>query len=345
MRCINCKEEIPDGTEICPYCGTEQPKDNSGKDKKVKEKDAGKKDNEGGGSGDGPKLNKKIIIAAGAGCAFLILVLALTLFSKGGSSSGSSSGGSAAGDNSEYTAAAEEPAPAEDTKPEEEPAPAEDTKPAEEPAPAEETKPAEEPAPAEDTKPAEEPAPAEDTKPAEESKPAEEQIPAENPKPSDDSQSGEQSSRQYYIPEKALYYEGHHYYIYKDIKTNWDDVTDSCIERGGYPAVINNEAENEKLYRYMVSMGYDQAYIGLVYDTDRAQWIYKLGDSSDFRDWGSNSRGEKEPNNSGGSEFNVEMDINMIDGYWNDAEFGAKTYTPDGDPYKDIYAYICEWDQ
>ena len=321
MRCINCKEEIPDGTEICPYCGTEQPKDNSGKDKKVKEKDAGKKDNEGGGSGDGPKLNKNIVIAAGAGCAFLILVLALTLFSKGGSSSGSSSGGSAAGDNSEYTAAAEEPAPAEDTQP------------------------AEEPAPAEETKPAEEPAPAEDTKPAEESKPAEEQIPAENPKPSDDSQSGEQNSRQYYIPEKALYYEGHHYYIYKDIKTNWDDVTDSCIERGGYPAVINNEAENEKLYRYMVSMGYDQAYIGLVYDTDRAQWIYKLGDSSDFRDWGSNSRGEKEPNNSGGSEFNVEMDINMIDGYWNDAEFGAKTYTPDGDPYKDIYAYICEWDQ
>ena len=333
MRCINCKEEIPDGTEICPYCGTEQPKDNSGKDKKVKEEDTGKKDNEGGGSGDGPKPNKKIVIAAGAGCAFLILVLALTVFSKGGSSSGSSSGGSAAGDNSEYTAAAEEP------KAEEEPAPAEDTKPAEEPAPAEDTKPAEE------TQPAEEPAPAEDNKPAEESKPAEEQIPAENPKPSDDSQSGEQSSRQYYIPEKALYYEGHHYYIYKDIKTNWDDVTDSCIERGGYPAVINNEAENEKLYRYMVSMGYDQAYIGLVYDTDSAQWIYKLGDSSDFRDWGSNSRGEKEPNNSGGSEFNVEMDVNMIDGYWNDAEFGAKTYTPDGDPYKDIYAYICEWDQ
>ena len=50
--------------------------------------------------------------------------------------------------------------------------------------------------------------------------------------------------------------------------------------------MINNEAENEKLYRYMVSMGYDQAYIGLVYDTDSAQWIYKLGDSSDFRDWG-----------------------------------------------------------
>ena len=333
MRCINCKEEIPDGTEICPYCGTEQPKDNSGKDKKVKEEDAGKKDNEGGGSGDGPKPNKKIIIAAGAGCAALILVLALTVFSKGGSSSGSSSGGSAAGDNSEYTAAAEEP------KAEEEPAPAEDTKPEEEPAPAEDTKPAEEPVPAEDSKPEEEPAPAEDTKPAEEP------TPAEDTKPADDSQSGEQSSRQYFIPENALYYEGHHYYIYKDIKTNWDDVTDSCIERGGYPAVINDKAENDKLYHYMVSMGYDQAFFGLVYDTDSAQWIYKLGDSSDFRDWGSNSRGEKEPNNSGGSEFNVEMDVNMIDGYWNDAEFGAKTYTPDGDPYKDIYAYICEWDQ
>lgn len=310
MRCINCGEEIPDGTEICPYCGTEQPKDNSGKDKNVKEKDSGGKGNKGGGSGDDPRPNKKIAIAAGAGCAVLILVLALTIFSKGGSSSGSSSGGSAAGDNSDLTAAAEE------AKAEEEPAPTE-----------------------EDTKPAEEPAPTEDTKPAEE------RTPAENPKPSDDSQSGEQSSRQYYIPEKALYYEGHHYYIYKDIKTNWDDVTDSCIERGGYPAVINNEAENEKLYRYMVSMGYDQAFFGLVYDTDRDQWIYKLGDTSDFRNWGSNSRGEKEPNNSGGSEFNVEMDINMIDGYWNDAKFGAKTYTPDGDPYKDIYAYICEWDQ
>ena len=119
----------------------------------------------------------------------------------------------------------------------------------------------------------------------------------------------------------------------------------SIVKVHPFYAVINDDAENDKLYRYMISMGFDQAYIGLVYDTRKDEWSYKVGDDSSYRDWGENSKGVKEPNNANGVEFNVEFDINMRKGYWNDAAYGGVTYTPEGNKYKDRYSYICEWDR
>lgn len=147
------------------------------------------------------------------------------------------------------------------------------------------------------------------------------------------------------IPENAFKYKGHHYYIYNDIKTNWDAAATNCRERGGYMAVINNAKENEAVYKYMTAMGYDQAFFGLTYSPGKDAWVYLEGDTSDFRDWGCNSEGVREPNNAEGTEYHAEFDINMQDGYWNDAKFGAKTYTPKGAAYKNLYTYICEWDQ
>ena len=110
-------------------------------------------------------------------------------------------------------------------------------------------------------------------------------------------------------------------------------------------AVINDEEENETLYKYMTAMGYDQAFFGLIYSNTNDDWVYLDGDTSDFRDWGYNSEGVAEPNNAEGWEYHVEFDANMQDGHWNDAKFGTKTYTPDGDVYKNLYTYICEWDR
>ena len=155
----------------------------------------------------------------------------------------------------------------------------------------------------------------------------------------------EEEENQVLIPDKALSYKGHHYFVYNDVKTSWNDAAENCKERGGYLAVINDSAENEKVYKYMVSMGYEQAFFGLIFNTATDDWGYLYGDKSDFRDWGVNSAGVQEPNDDGGKENHTQFDVNMSDGHWNDAKFGARVYTPEGVSYKNRYTYICEWDQ
>lgn len=148
----------------------------------------------------------------------------------------------------------------------------------------------------------------------------------------------------YDFPEGTLYYNGHHYYIYDDVRTSWTDASRKCNERGGYLAVINDSEENEELFRYMVNMGYDQAFFGMTDSIDEGDWIYIGGDSSSYTDWGQNSEGVAEPNNAEDNENYAQLDVNMFEGHWNDAQFGKKTYTPGGAAYQDLYAYICEWD-
>ncbi len=186
-----------------------------------------------------------------------------------------------------------------------------------------------------------EPAPADQEAVAEAAEPAEEaaEQPASEPEPA------AKEEPLVMIPENALSYNGHHYYIYNDVKSNWETAASNCRDRGGYMAVINDEEENETIYKYMTAMGYDQAFFGLIYSNTNDDWVYLNGGTSDYRDWGYNSEGVAEPNNAEGWEYHVEFDVNMNDGHWNDAKFGTKTYTPDGDAYKNLYAYICEWDR
>ena len=154
----------------------------------------------------------------------------------------------------------------------------------------------------------------------------------------------EEQSEWYNIPSGALSYGGHHYYIFndKDIASTWEEARDTCLERGGYLAVINDADENEELYQLVVEHGYDQAFFGLRYRN--GSWDYSSGDTSDFRDWGYNSENEIQPNNADEEFYDVVLDTHMHDGHWSDTEFGKQTYTSDGHHYRDIFAFICEWD-
>ena len=154
----------------------------------------------------------------------------------------------------------------------------------------------------------------------------------------------EEEEPAYDFPEGSLYFGGHHYYIYDDVDTTWTAAMDKCKERGGYLAVVNDAEENEALYQYMVEMGFGQAFFGLTDSFDEGDWIYIYGDDSDFRDWGTNVEGRVEPNNADGEENYAEFDIHMHDGHWNDAQFGRNAYTPSGELYENMHAYICEWD-
>ena len=145
-------------------------------------------------------------------------------------------------------------------------------------------------------------------------------------------------------PDYAMAYNGHHYYIYDDGEISFSEAAEKCEALGGHLAKIDDEDENEELYFYMLDMGFAEAFFGLVYEEGTGKWVNYDGSEAVYTDWGINIAGIKEPNNSGGEEYNVQLDENMSSGHWNDAKFGAKVYTPEGDPYKDRYTYICEWD-
>ena len=155
---------------------------------------------------------------------------------------------------------------------------------------------------------------------------------------------GSGQNKNYEIPDDALSYNGHHYYIYSDMPT-FDEAAEMCKELGGYLAVVDDADENEAIFNYMVKMGYDEAFFGLIFDQEKEEWVYVTGEKPEFLDWGVNSAGVAEPNNSGGVEFQTEFDVHMHDGHWNDAAFGAQVLTPNGAKYKDQYTYICEWDR
>ena len=222
-----------------------------------------------------------------------------------------------------------------------EPAAVQAEEPAAEPAAAQAQKPAAEPAAAQAQKPAAEPASVQAEKPVVET--ASVQAEDLSEEPASEAELDEEEYQAYLIPSDAAAYGDHHYYIYSGEKCTWDEALSQCLDQGGYLAVINDPDENEFLYQYMVDGGHEQAFFGL--SMQDGDWEYIAGDTSDFRDWGYNSKEQKQPNNADEGFTQVSLDTNMHDGYWSDSAFGKQTYTSSGRRYGDIYTYICEWDE
>ena len=135
------------------------------------------------------------------------------------------------------------------------------------------------------------------------------------------------------IPQDALVYNGHSYYLFDNGMRSWAEAQQYCMSRGGDMAVINDAAENEVLYQYMLSQGYSEAFFGYTDKENEGTWAWVSADTSFFEDWGMNDEGEREPNNDHPYEDYAEFYIGMIDGHWNDSQFG----------YDGATAYICEW--
>ena len=111
----------------------------------------------------------------------------------------------------------------------------------------------------------------------------------------------------------------------------WDAVTDFCASKGGYPAVINSEEENQWLYQYVLSNGLSTAFFGYTDRASEGQWTWD-GDNSDYTNWGvgqpNNTITDKHPEGEQYAQFWVEAG----DGSWNDNHFQGKTK-----------AFLCEW--
>lgn len=120
------------------------------------------------------------------------------------------------------------------------------------------------------------------------------------------------------IPEDAVEYNGHYYYIYSEQIDDYEDVIRFCNEQGGYPATITSEAENAFLYDYLYDSGYDHVFIGATDAEQDGVWKWSNGEAFTFVKWN-----EGEPNNALGGEEQIAIYQSLSDGSWNDL-----TYVP-----------------
>ena len=135
------------------------------------------------------------------------------------------------------------------------------------------------------------------------------------------------------IPEGAVEYEGHYYYLFDNGKHNWSEAQNYCKSIGGDLVVVNSDGENSFLFDYMLSCGYDQAFIGYSDEESEGYWYWVSGKTSGYTDWGVNDEGDVEPNSDSRWENFCQLDNDMVVGTWNDSRFG-----------NDTTAYICEWE-
>ena len=137
------------------------------------------------------------------------------------------------------------------------------------------------------------------------------------------------------IPEDALVYNGHSYYVFDNGMESWGEAEQYCKSLGGYMACINDAAENEEVYKYMMHCHYICAFFGYSDKEHEGIWEWYGNDKSTFEDWGVNVHGVQQPNQDAVNSDYAQLLWNkyLTGGLWNDAVFGENTN-----------AYICEWD-
>lgn len=133
-------------------------------------------------------------------------------------------------------------------------------------------------------------------------------------------------------PNTSFEYNGHHYNFYEKVCETWEDAEKYCESQGGYLTIIDNEDENNKLYDYMISAGYESAYFGLTDVETEGVWKNVDGTEPKFINWS-----EGEPNNERGIENYAMFYFKSPKYQWNDGDFMHGT---ENDPA----VFICEWD-
>lgn len=132
------------------------------------------------------------------------------------------------------------------------------------------------------------------------------------------------------IPSDAITYSDHHYKIYSNVCSTWEEAKEYCESLGGHLAIISSQEENDALFSYLTECGYDTAYFGL-YQNENSEWVWVNGDTSSYLNWHTN-----EPSNDTGEDY-AEFYWKFADGTWNDGNFSRGTQS-------DSKNFICEWD-
>lgn len=136
------------------------------------------------------------------------------------------------------------------------------------------------------------------------------------------------------IPEDALVYNGHSYYVYDDdtIRT-WEDAQLFCESLGGYLAVIASEEENTALYEYVKSRGYTQVFFGLSDAGHEGNWKWVKQEQSHYWNWHEGQPNGEEKDNYVQFVDDYADGSNSHTGEWSDSIYGAAH----------VYVFLCEW--
>lgn len=134
------------------------------------------------------------------------------------------------------------------------------------------------------------------------------------------------------IPTDAYYYNGHYYMVYDYVCNSWESAKTYCENKGGYLATITSQSENDAVYSYVTSLGYENAYFGFSDSNVEGKWEWVTGEEVNYTNWHSG-----EPNAETSTEDYAMFYWKFSDGTWNDGNFGNGTVLDD-------MVFICEWD-
>ena len=126
----------------------------------------------------------------------------------------------------------------------------------------------------------------------------------------------------------VLNYNGHSYACYYGCAT-WEEASELCKTQGGYLAVIDSQEENDVVFAFARSQGYDNVYIGLSDSLSEGTWEWVTGDAVEYSNWNPG-----EPNAFTDSE---DYAVFADDGTWNDGEFTPRIENG-------LVCFVCEWD-
>ena len=119
----------------------------------------------------------------------------------------------------------------------------------------------------------------------------------------------------------VMEFNGHYYYIFDMPLENYEEAAAFCKNLGGHMADVNSEEENQFLYDYLCSMGYDYVFLGGNDIREDGIWEWESGEPFAYQNWN-----EGEPNNDLGGEDHLAMYRVLADGSWNDLTFAAPSY-------------------
>lgn len=139
------------------------------------------------------------------------------------------------------------------------------------------------------------------------------------------------STEPFLLPDDAVEYNGHYYYLYSDICDTWEEAKTYCESVGGYLAIIDDDAENTFLYDLMKQAGHKNAYFGLSDCETEGVWKYVDGSDPEYTNW---SNGE--PNNERGVEHYAMFYYKSPEYQWNDGDFNHGTTNDNAN-------FFCEW--
>lgn len=134
------------------------------------------------------------------------------------------------------------------------------------------------------------------------------------------------------IPDGAVEFNGHYYYLFDlESVTDADSTISYCNGRNGYLATITSAEENDFLFQYMMSLGYENAYFGFSDRENEGEWKWLNGEEVSYTNWHTG-----EPNSENPAEDYAMFYFKYEDGTWNDGDFSGGTV-------RGGRCFICEW--